>query len=403
MLCVGDSMMRAFDDKSNVVSARSWMDLVTTALGAGSAQGPGDGFRGLWLDEWTRRGDWKEPAWRDRFDVAPFGWGAYNSAGECDELTWTKRKDSIVAAFDVYCFDVPGLGNWQFRVDEGPWRNAGPFEPIHETRLRRLAIREPVQSRVQVRGFDGTAPCIAAVAGICVYADRSASSGDLVHDLGLGMQFLSHFCRWSAGDPLALLDELRPDLVIAAFSNDVLFDDVATFERGLRRLAARVAPFADLFLISPYEQRPPRRVRDATTRVGSRVVESDAARFVPSDVSCVAAGTNIPNDPSTSITSVQSSRAITISAPATASCAGGELVIGRGREVEIQAKFRLLTRRVAESVGCAHLDLYDAWSDLGAHGWEAATAMGLMVDQYHASPRGHRDIAARVLDVLGAS
>jgi hypothetical protein len=371
------------------------------ALGAGTAHGPGEGFRGLWHDEWTRSGHWKEPEATDSFDLAPFGKAFYSSGSARDELTWNKPRRTRVVAFDLYFFGVRDLGNWRYRVDEGPWRNVGVLPPREGNHLWRLVVDEPVEARVQIRGYDGNAPCIAAVAGICVHSDRSAPASTSVHNLSVGTQLLTHFCRESAGDPLALLDDLRPDLIAIAFSNDVLFDAVSIFEAKLRRLVARVASFADVLLMSPYEQRPPRKVQDATTCAGSRVVTSHMAGFVPSDVTCIAAGTNIPDNPPSSITSVQSTRQVTLSAPAMGSSNDGELIIGKGREVDIQAKYRLATRRVAESMACAHLDLYAAWSAMGAKGWGAASAMDLMVDQYHASWRGHRDIARRVLKILG--
>ena len=45
--------------------------------------------------------------------------------------------------------------------------------------------------------------------------------------------------------------------------------------------------------------------------------------------------------------------------------------------------------------------IYEAWSRLGATGWAETFEAGLMIDRYHASWLGHRDIAARLLELLG--
>ena len=124
-----------------------------------------------------------------------------------------------------------------------------------------MVVDQPVGDRVEVRGFDGTAPCIAALAGIDVRAPAPlARTRTRVHHLGLGMRMLATFCRESsAGDPLAVLDVLRPQLVVVAFSNDVLWSAPASYESTLRQLIGRVEPYADVLVISPFEQRPPRR------------------------------------------------------------------------------------------------------------------------------------------------
>ncbi len=73
----------------------------------------------------------------------------------------------------------------------------------------------------------------------------------------------------------------------------------ATPRRGKRSgrrsegLVRRVAPYADVLLISPFEQRPPRRVGDAVTEAGSHVISSETALFLPTDSRSRISGTNI--------------------------------------------------------------------------------------------------------------
>ena len=67
-----------------------------------------------------------------------------------------------------------------------------------------------------------------------------------------------------------------------------------------------------------------------------------------------------------------------------------------GRDVELQARYRTLDRDIAETTGCAYLDLFTAWAELTGGGWDAADAFGLMHDRFHPSQRGHDDIAAHV-------
>src|SRR5262249_44338537 len=162
--------------------------------------------------------------------------------------------------------------------------------------LRRVFANSAVQGRVQIRASNGREPCVAAVAGIDVYLDTPGARDGRAHDLTAGKHFLSQFCRPSAGDPLALLDELQPTLVIVAFSNDVLFRAPVKFEHALRSIVERVAPFGDALLVGAYEQRPPRVVHDAAFTQGSCVVTSDVAAFLPSDVGEKLLSHNFPDD-----------------------------------------------------------------------------------------------------------
>jgi lysophospholipase L1-like esterase len=209
---------------------------------------------------------------------------------------------------------------------------------------------------------------------------------------------LAAFCRDSEGDPLALLDLIRPQLVTVLFTNDVRLHDDERFGREQRGLVARVAPYADVVLIAPFEQRAPRRVDDAQTTSGSEVVTSKRALFLASDNAVPVTGTNIA--PDTTIASVQSAELATLTTPATGTGVG-ELTIDGRREVEMQAEYRAMTKDLAASLDCAFVDLYDAWSRTVGPGWEAAHAAGLMVDGLHPTQLGHDDIAVRVTEALG--
>jgi hypothetical protein len=209
---------------------------------------------------------------------------------------------------------------------------------------------------------------------------------------------LAAFCRESKGDPLAVLDIIRPQLITVLFTNDVRLHDARRFGRDLSRVVERVGSYADVLLIAPFEQRAPRRVDDAETTSGSDVVSSTKAVFLASDVGTRIGGDNIPSG--TVVASVQSIDRATMTTAATGSGVG-ELTIEGRREVEIQAEYRDTTKRLAATLGCAFLDLYDAWSGRVGPGWDAAYAAGLMVDGLHPTQLGHDDIAARVKESLG--
>jgi hypothetical protein len=377
---------------------RNWVTQLAYAIDSSSPHN-GDGFRGLWHhDEWTRAGTWRRTEPTDPFDVAPFGKGLYSSGRAPDQLTWTKPADLEVGAFEVYAFDVPGAGRWQYRVDGAAWRS--PRE-ARETgaKLNRIVVRKSVTDRVELRGYDGEKPCTTTIAGIRTY--RSPHSEDLsnvVHNLGHQAETLAWFCRDSAGDPFALLDLLRPDLVIVLFSNDVRFRDADRFGDALSRLISRVALYADTLLVTPFEQRPPRVVCDATTIAGSTVVTSPTALFFRTDKGTRLRGTNVARG--ARIASVQSAQRITMTTPAVGSSSVGDLMICGRRDVMVQAMYRAFAKAVAAAQRCAVVDLYDVWLRQFGRGWDAAYAAGLMHDGLHPTQRGHDHIAASVRETL---
>ena len=90
-----------------------------------------------------------------------------------------------------------------------------------------------------------------------------------------------------------------------------------------------------------------------------------------------------------------------MTAAATDSCDAGALTIEGRRDSTIQAEYRAITEHVAGTVGCALIDLYDAWAQTAGAGWDACYAAGLMQDGLHPTQLGHDDIARRVQSVLG--
>jgi lysophospholipase L1-like esterase len=339
--CVGDSITQGAPVLGQPV--RGWVAQLASALDAAAGGRRSDGFRALWRRrEWTQSGSWERPTRADPFDVAPFGWGFYSSGSSDDRLRWTRPADVAAACFDLFWFGVPGTGAFQVRVDDAGWLTVPQPERWEPNRLHRAHLDGPVEQTVEIRGHDGHAPCIAPIAGLTPYtAGPSASAGATVHNLGLGQATIEGFCADTDGNRLALLDELRPDLVTLLFSNDVVHDDPDSFEGRVDTVVVRVQPYADVLLLAPFEQRPTERV----------VYE-------------------------------------------------GDLRIGT-RDPAMQARYRAVIHRVAEARGCALVDLYDAWAASAGPGWESARAAGLMLDELHPSQTGHDDVFGRVRAQLG--
>jgi hypothetical protein len=399
VVCVGDSITYGTAGRANpVLGVVGWVDQLRTALGDGTGV-PGGGFRGLWRsDEWTRTGSWTRTTPTDPFDVAPFGYGYFSSGSSADTLTWTRPDWIEVAGFALYWFHMAGTGDWQYRVDDGGWRDSGARSEPVDNRLHRVFVADAVTSRVEIRGHDSAGGCIAPIAGISTFAQLPISSATVVHNLGCPGNWLTGFCRASTGDPLALLDDLRPDLMTVLFSNDAMFEMSERFGAQLRVLVDRARDYADVLLISPFEQRAHRRVDDAVTVAGSPVLRSSMASFGPADLSRAVAGTNIPNR--ASIASLLSAQSVRMTHAATGSSELGELTIGRRRTAAQQSDHRTITAEVAQAAGCAFLDLYDAWAAIAGAGWDAANAHGFMADALHPSQLGHDDIATRVKAML---
>ena len=399
VVCIGDSITSADAGHPSLNQGIiGWTEHLAGALSMETE--PDGGFRGLWRsDEWTQIGTWTGVTRADPYDVAPFEQALFSSGRSIDRLTWTKPAAMTAARFDLYWLHMPGTGDWQYRVDGGKWQRSGVRSSAADNGLHKLSIEQPITKKLDIRGFDGSSPCVAPMVGISTSALPSPGKSAVVHNVAHGGDLLSRFCRPSLGDPLALLDHLQPDLVTILFSNDVVWRRPDLFAEPLHRLIDRVRYSADVLVIAPYEQDTQRTVPDATTIRGSTVLRSPSAAFLSTDVARQLAGTNVPNG--AVIGSVISPESVRMSGPATGSAEHGALKIGSPRTPEVQATYRAVAKDVANSTGCAFLDLYEVWTDLAGPGWEAACAHGLMADTLHPSQRGHDEIARRVLAKLG--
>lgn len=401
VVCIGDSL--TYDHalgKLRTVHG-NWVQQLALTLDANAGPRAGDGFRGLWRDgEWKCDGTWHDVAASEHYDVAPFRVALASGGQSDDQLTWTKPDDVSAGAFDLYCFDHPDTGRWQYRVDDGPWTAAVGAVAIGDHGLQRVRVDAPVRERVVIRGHDGSAPCVAPIVGLSpLRSPRPPERGTTVHNLGRSHSSLSVFCRPSKGDPFALLDDLRPDLSIVMFTNDVLFKNPDHFGVHLRGLLERLQRHGDVLVMLPFEQRPPRLVCDAVTTEGSRRVTSASACFTVTDIKARVRGTSIA--PGATVDQIVSKHEIVMSAPATGSTRDGELRVFNVRTVGAQAIYRAFTRSVAESMGCPVLDLHAGWQERAGGGWDAAYRAGLMTDGLHPTQLGHDDIAQRVQAVLG--
>jgi hypothetical protein len=345
IVCVGDSITSGQVGGFNYSSGGkgSWTERFATAASHAIGPDAGFGFRGLWLrdsaavnPEWSQLGSWTTTTASDPFDVCPFGEGLRSNGGPSNVLTWTRPSPVPVAGFDLYWFNMAGAGNWQYRVDNGAWVNMNQGLSPADNKLHKFYVGQRVQTRVDIRAYNGSAPCLAPIGGIGIYAvDPNTTRGLIVHNLGAGAKFLANLVRPSSGDALAWFDAVvsnpaslavRPDLVIVLFSNDMVQRNTTAWTANLTNLVDRVRIYADVLLVNSFE-----RGSFSTT---------------------------------------------------------------------VQAQYRSATRDVANARRCGALDLYDAYTAAGATGWTGANNAGLMYDTAHPSQIGHVDIAARIWRML---
>jgi len=399
VVCLGDSITYA-PSMRRIGITRPWVSQLANALEIAAGRRADDGFRGLWhRDEWTIGGEWRKTKPSDPFDVVPFAAGLYSSAATVDEMTWRKPSDIAVRAFDLLWFHMPDTGTWQFRVDGGRWLSVGDAADEPDNRLHRVFVDTVVNHSVDIRGFDGKRPCVAPIAGIDTYrSPEGREQGLSVHNVGHQEQLLHVFCRTSDGHPLALLDELRPELIIVFFSNDVRLHDAEGYEKAIGDLVHHVSPYANVLLVSPFEQRP-RRIARAWMTAGSHLLVSDNAQFFPNDEGVELCGANIPT--TTRIARVESATEVILTLPPTASSNREQVSIASVRDLEHQHQYRAAAESVARRCDCAHLDLYKEWRRLLGGGWTTAYRAGFMHDALHPTQRGHDHIADRLRTLLG--
>lgn len=398
--CIGDSITSAGAGHPSLNQGIvGWADTLAAVLGGN--KGLDGGFRGLWQKEWTKTGTWNGVTRADPYDVAPFEQALFSSATAIDRLTWTKPAATAVARFDLYWFHMPGTGDWQFRIDDGRWQRSSAHMAVPDNGLHRISVEQPITRTLDVRGFDGAAPCIAPIAGISTTSGAGPGERAVVHKLAKSGDLLNRFSRESAGDPLALLDYLQPDLVTILFSNDIVHQRPELFGDPLRRLIERVKPYADVLVMAPFEQATQRSTADGGIILGADILHSPSASFTRTDVFRRLAGPGIPHR--TVVAAVKSPESVRMSKSATESGENLDLKIGSPRSPELQAAYRSVARETAAATGCAFLDLYEVWTHIAGPGWQVAYDHGLMADTLHPSQRGHDEIAKRVLERLGLS
>ena len=181
VVCIGDSITSADAGHPSLNQGIiGWTEHLADALAKDTE--PDGGFRGLWRsDEWTQIGTWAGVTRADAYDVAPFEQALFSSGTSIDRLTWTKPAAMTAARFDLYWFHMPGTGDWQYRVDGGTWQRSGVRPSAADNGLHKLPVEQPITKMLDIRGFDGSSPCIAPMVGISTAAlpspgnDRRAS------------------------------------------------------------------------------------------------------------------------------------------------------------------------------------------------------------------------------------
>ena len=291
VVCIGDSITEGTHGGCDYAhgGSGSWVERLATAMSRAIGPTVGYGFRGLWLGldansdhEWSAVGTWTRTLPSQVYDVCPFGDGFRSSGGAGAVLTWTKPAGVTVSGFDLYWFNMAGAGNWQYSVDSGAWIKMGQPLALHDNKLHKFYVPLPVRANVRIRAYNGAAACVAPIGGIGVYSqDPRSSTGVVVHNLGRDENFLGTFVRAGAGDPMAWLDKVvanpaapisQTSLVIMMFSNDVIFGSPATWQANLLNLVNRVRPYADVLLMSPFEQGGRDPVMQATFRATTESV-----------------------------------------------------------------------------------------------------------------------------------
>jgi len=66
--------------------------------------------------------------------------------------------DPPVTELDIYWFDMPGAGAWQYRIDDRGWENSPTTTAVGDNKLHKLTVAQPVARRLLIPGFDGVRP-----------------------------------------------------------------------------------------------------------------------------------------------------------------------------------------------------------------------------------------------------
>jgi hypothetical protein len=327
----------------------SWADLITDRLSNIAGLGPliSSGFRGTHLgrtasgfpSEWTVPAVTTATVSTDLFDRYPYGVGTYSN-GPTKIWTYTKPSASRpIIGFALYWIDKTSGGNWQYRVDGGTWLNMNQTI-ANDNQLKKFYLATAVASTVDIRASsDATTGVDAMPAGIEVYYvdPLTATTGLIVHNLGVNASKLDDMVKVTSGDRMAILDDVRlgtgspksptPNAgVIVMHINDTLLASTATWDADLTTLHTRAVPLCPVGYVNIYE--------------------ADTAAY----------------------------------------------------NVTQQTNYRAHTKTTAAGFSPASpvLDLYDTFANLGFTGNAATNSGGYLLDLTHESQLGHQFIADRV-------
>lgn len=199
----------------------------------------GTGFQGLWLNSspvrWSGMGSWTQVDSSSVFDKAVNSNSAstyayFNSSGASLTITRLPNEPAWAAGGCIYWIDAAGIGDWQYKVDNGAWTNMAQTR-LGDNKLKKLRFTTSATSSVMMRAFDGSANCSAIIVGFEGYFHSpSTTNGVIVHNLGCAGRALIDLNRPSSGDPLAWFDSVvlgtdapdhKPNIVYMMYSNDL--------------------------------------------------------------------------------------------------------------------------------------------------------------------------------------
>jgi hypothetical protein len=330
----------------------------------------------------------------------------------------------VVAAIDgVWVDGMTSNVNWTYSIDGGAnWvvvaatSTGGPI--LQKTRI---TVANPTTLIIRANTGPGNSPTTKSQTtqcGIFVYSTVPAGVGMQLFNMARDGYMLNDFVHGGIGDSMAFLDNalggwggLRPDLVIVNFSNDMRLataNALALWRNNLNRFLARVNVYADVLIINPFEQATNLfgpgdqtmqanyravakdvalntsltswTVTDGVTTSGLATISSASMAFSANDIGRVISDSAGKIPAATTILSVQSATAATMSANATGTTSANTFTI-TGPKLDTP---------------CALLDLYEAYAAEGVVGYAQANADGLMFDILHQSQVGHNDQGSRV-------
>ena len=85
--------------------------------------------------------------------------GGVNAARGLSPSLSPRLTHRPVTELDIYWFDMPRAGAWQYRIDDLGWENSPTTTAVGDNKLHKLTVAQPVARRLLIRGFDGGRPC----------------------------------------------------------------------------------------------------------------------------------------------------------------------------------------------------------------------------------------------------